>query len=194
MNSLFVKLSQKYKTPRQVQKLLSSFEYNKKDTQKSALTTYKTKSAHCQEAALLAAAILENHDYPPLVMSFESKDNLDHVIFVFKKSGKWGSVSQSRDQGLKGRAAVFHTLRDLAWSYFDPYIDHTGRITAYQLACLDDIKNVDWRFSQKNVWKVENYLIRLKHISLKSSNKRYRKFHQRFKSKGPLPKRKNWWV
>lgn len=193
MSKFFKKLAWQYKTPLQVQKLINSFEYNRNDTQKSAVTAFKTKSVHCLEAALLCAAILENHGYPPLVMSLESQDNLDHVIFIFKSKNKWGSVSQSRDQGLKGRAPVYRTFKDLAWSYFDPYIDLTGRITAFQMANLDDIKGVNWRMSKNNVWYVEDYLIELKHIPLKSSNKRYKKYHARYKKKGDLAKRKNWW-
>ena len=33
-----------------------------------------------------AAVILEQHGYPPTVMSLESVDGLDHVIFVYKTS------------------------------------------------------------------------------------------------------------
>lgn len=193
MKYLFKRLSKKYKTPRQVQRLINTFEYNKNDTQKSALTSYQTKCVHCLEAALFAAAILEHHGYPPIVMSLESQDNLDHVIFIFKaKNNKWGAVSQSRDNGLRGRAPAYRSLRDLAWSYFDPYIDKTGKITAYQKANLDDI-GLDWRLCKNNVWRVEDYLIELKHIKLKSSLKRYKKFHKRHKKNGDLPQQKNWW-
>ena len=36
-------------------------------------------TAHCLEAALAAAVILEQHGWPPLVLTFESIDELDHV-------------------------------------------------------------------------------------------------------------------
>ena len=39
-------------------------------------------TAHCLEAALTAAVILEQHGFPPRVMSLESIDKLDHVVFV----------------------------------------------------------------------------------------------------------------
>ena len=84
MSSIFTRLAKKYRTPRQVQKLIDTFEYNRNDTQKSAYTAFQTKSVHCLEAALFAAAILEKNGYPPIVMSLESQDNLDHVIFIFK--------------------------------------------------------------------------------------------------------------
>ena len=44
-----------------------------------------------------AAVILEQHGFPPLVLSFESIDELDHVLFVYQRRGRWGSVARSRD-------------------------------------------------------------------------------------------------
>ena len=48
---------------------------------------------------------MEQHGRPPLVLSFESIDGLDHVIFVYSRAGRWGSVARSRDPGLHGRRA-----------------------------------------------------------------------------------------
>lgn len=129
----------------------------------------------------MAAVILEQHGYPPLLMSLESKDKLDHVIFVFQRRGLWGSVARSRDTGLHGRKPVFRNLRQLVWSYFDPYIDMTGRITGYGLTSLYELGSYDWRFSPRNLWKVENHLREIPHTQLKSSNKRYKEFFERYK-------------
>ena len=96
----------------------------------------RTGTAHCLEAALSAAVILEQHRYPPLVLSFESIDLLDHVIFVYRTPTGWGSVARSRDPGLHGRKPVFATPRALALSYFDGYIDFTGRVKAYGVVDL----------------------------------------------------------
>ena len=93
-------------------------------------------SAHCLEAALFAAVVLEQHGYPPLVLSFESIDLLDHVIFVYRGRGRWGSIARSRDPGLHGRKPVFATPRALALSYVDPYVDFTGRVTGYAVVDL----------------------------------------------------------
>lgn len=189
---LFKKLARKYKTPKAVQRFLREFDYNPKNTLYSARTCFQKKEAHCLEAAFLAAAILEHCGYPPLVMSFESKDGLDHVIFIFKHKGKWGSIGRSRDQGLHGRAPRFHSLRSLAWSYFDPYIDKTGRVTAYQMVHLDDTKT-EWRDAKKNLWKAERYLVEIKHRSLKSSQLRYKKIKARYLASGPASSGPFWW-
>jgi hypothetical protein len=188
-------LAKKYRTPRAVQRFLRALPYNREErgeTLRSARAAIATGKAHCLEAAFLAAAILEMNGYPPFVMSFESEDGLDHVIFVFKEKGKWGSVARSRDEGLHGRPPIFRSLRDLALSYFEPYVDKTGRITAYQLAHLDDTK-ADWRESRQNVWKAESYLLKLKHRPLKSSEARVLKIRSAYLERGPMNPKKFWW-
>ncbi|MBV9211533.1 MAG: hypothetical protein JOZ52_12925 [Acidobacteria bacterium] len=178
------RLIQTHTTPRQVQHFLSTLPYNweeEGETQRSFRQVLRLKRAHCMEAALSAAVMLEQHGYPPLIVSLESQDKLDHVIFVFKHKHKWGAVARSRDTGLHGRKPVFHTLRSLVWSYFDPYVDLTGRITGYGLTNLYELGNYDWRFSSKNLWKVENHLREIPHTPLKSSEQRYKKLVARYK-------------
>src|SRR6187200_1593980 len=121
-------------TPRQVQAYLNRLPYNTEPppggaTLRSFRGVVRHGTAHCLEAALSAAVILEQHGYPPLVLSFESIDELDHVIFVYRTPTGWGSVARSRDPGLHGRKPVFATPRALALSYVDPYVDFTGRVT-----------------------------------------------------------------
>lgn len=133
------------------------------------------------EAALSAATILEQHGYPPLVMSLESIDLLDHVLFVYRAETGWGSVARSRDPGLHGRRPIFRTARQLALSYVDPYVDYTGRVRAYGVVNLADVMGgYDWRTSARNVWKVEQMLIDLPHRPIRTSNARYRKLKSQY--------------
>ena len=178
------KIVRAHRTPAQVQRFLTSFPYNWErggGTLRSFREVVRRGRAHCLEAALAAAVILEQHGYPPLLLSFESQDKLDHVLFVFQKKGLWGAVARSRDLGLHGRRPVFRNLRQLAWSYFDPYVDFTGRILGYGLANLYDLGDYDWRFSRRNVWKVERHLQEIPHRTLRSSDRRYEKLHARYK-------------
>src|SRR5213083_203154 len=178
------RIIQRHRTPEQVQQFLRRLPYNWElhgDTLRSFRQVVRLKTAHCLEAALVAAVILEQHGYPPLVVSFESKDGVDHVIFVFRRGGRWGSVARSRDAGLHGRKAVFRGIRDLVWSYFDPYVDLTGRITGYQLVDLRALGRYDWRLALTNIWKVEKFLLDIPHRRLRSSNARYKRLHERFK-------------
>jgi hypothetical protein len=192
---LFKKLSRKHTTPARVQKLVRSLTYNREirgETLRSALSAWRRGTAHCLEATFIAAAILEHRGYPPLVLSLESADDLDHVLFLFRAGDRWGTIGLSRDEGLHGRPPLFRSVRDLAWSYFDPYIDATGRITGYGVTDLDQCGK-GWRDSPKNVWAIEQYLIDLPHKRLKSSNSRYRRMLDRYEKLGPLPKRPDWW-
>ncbi|HLG13521.1 MAG TPA: hypothetical protein VJH03_03205 [Blastocatellia bacterium] len=136
--------------------------------------------AHCLEGALAAAVILEQHGYPPFVVSLESQDELDHVLFLYRHDGRFGAVARSRDIGLHGRLPVFRRVRDLVMSYFDPYIDKSGRITGYAVADLRDLGDYDWRLSRRNVWKVERYLQEIPHNDIQSSDLRYRKWRRRY--------------
>jgi len=178
------KLIQSLRSPLQVQHFLTARPYNWEHqgaTLRSFREALRRKELHCLEAAVVAAVILEQHGFPPLLLSLESQDKLDHVIFVFRQNARWGSVGRSRDIGLHGRRPVFRRLRDLAWSYFAPYVDYSGRITGYGLASLYELGNYDWRFSPKNIWKVENHLREIPHRSLPSADKTYETLLKRFK-------------
>lgn len=194
-DDFFRKLAKKYSDPVKVQSLLKSLDYNAEpdgETLKSAQATFQSGKAHCLEGAFLAAAILEHKGYPPLVMSIESIDNLDHVVYVYKKKNKWGSIGRSRDQGLHGRKPVFKNIRDLAMSYYEPYVDKSGCVSGYQIVNLDDC-GADWCFSPKNVWKVERYLIEIKHFKFKFNKKRYTRLFNNFK-KGIKIKKQSFWA
>ena len=173
------------RTPAAVQDWLNNLPYNqeqKGETLRSFRGVVRTGTVHCLEAALSAAVILEQHRYPPLVLSFESIDLLDHVIFVYRTSSGWGSVARSRDPGLHGRKPVFATPRTLALSYVDEYIDFTGRVKAYGVADLRVLDAYDWRLSDKNVWKVEQMLIDWPHRRIRTSDARMDALRRRYRA------------
>jgi hypothetical protein len=197
------RLIQRLRTPNDVQRWLNSLPYNTEPppgraTLRSFRGIVRHHTAHCLEAALAAAVILEQHGYPPLVISFESIDELDHVIFVYQKKrpstslgARWGSVARSRDPGLHGRKPVFATARALAASYLDTYVDLTGRVTAFAVVDLRVMGTYDWRLSDKNVWKVEQVLLDTKHTPLRMTDARFRRFRARYRAfKEKYPERK----
>jgi hypothetical protein len=195
-SDIFRKLARRYRTPEAVQFFLKSLTYNKEkngETVQSAAKVLQTKKAHCLEASILSAAILEHQGYPPLILSLDSIDHLCHAVFVFKTKTGWGAVAKSREIGLHGRAPRFRSLRDLVWSYYDPFIDKTGKITAYTLLNLND-SETDWRFSKQNLWKLEKFVVYAKHTKLKSSQKRYLTAYHQYIKTGATPKNgKHWW-
>jgi hypothetical protein len=150
------------------------------DTLRCFRQVVRRGTAHCLEAALTAACIMEQHGHPPLLLGLESVDGLDHVIFVYRNRGRWGAVARSRDPGLHGRKPVFRSPRALAESYFDPYIDYTGCVTGYSVTHLRVMGNYDWRFSRRNVWAVENMLLRIPSRKIKRSRKRVRRERKKY--------------
>jgi len=181
------RLIARLRTPAAVQAYLNELPYNQEPHGRATLRTFRgvvrTGCAHCLEAALFATVVLEQHGYAPLVLSIESIDALDHVIFVYRRAGRWGSVARSRDPGLHGRRAVFASPRALALSYFDPYIDFTGRITGYAVVDLGAVMgSYDWRLSDGNVWKVERVLLDYPHRPIRSSDARVARLRRRYRA------------
>lgn len=179
------RLIQRLRTPTAVQAWLNALPYNTEPapggaTLRSFRGVVRTGTAHCLEAALSAAVLMEQHGWPPLVLSFESIDELDHVIFVYRRQGRWGSIARSRDPGLHGRRPVFATPRALALSYVDPYVDFTGRVTGYAVVDLRLLGSYDWRLSDTNIWKVERVLLEHPHRAIRSSDRRIETLRRRY--------------
>lgn len=177
-------LIERLTTPRRVQRWLNALPYNHErsgETLRSFRGVVRAGMAHCLEAALAAAVILEQHGHPPLVMSLESQDWLDHVVFLYRQESGWGAIARSRDPALNGRKPLFRSPRGVAQSYVEGYIDRTGRIRAYGVVNLDEaLGDYDWRLSPKNVWKVERMLIRWPHRRIRTSDRRYRVLRRRY--------------
>jgi hypothetical protein len=171
------------RTPTAMQRWLNALRYNT-EPDGATLRTFRgvvaRDTAHCLEATLTAAVTLEQHGYPPVVMSLESVDELDHVIFVYRHRGLWGSVARSRDPGLHGRKPRFRTLRHLALSYVDPYVDRTGAIRAYGAVDLRVLGRYDWRLSSGNVFKVERLLYEIPHRPIHSSADRISRLRRKY--------------
>ena len=179
------RLIARLRTPDLVQRFLNRLPYNTESPGPETLRSFRGLvrhgTAHCLEAALAAACILEQHGFPPLVMSIKSVDFLDHVIFVYRQRGRWGSVARSRDPGLHGRKPLFRSPRALAMSYFDPYIDYTGRVMGYAVFDLRQLGSYDWRWSSRNVWPVERALLRYPHRPIKGARERTRRLRLRYR-------------
>ncbi|HEV8361511.1 MAG TPA: hypothetical protein VGR28_13760 [Candidatus Thermoplasmatota archaeon] len=178
------------RTPEQVQRWLHAMPYNwerRGETLRTFRGVVAHGRAHCLEAALSAATILEQHGHPPLLMDLESQDGLDHVLFLFRRDGKWGTVARSRDPGLHGRKPVFRTPRALVESYAAPYVDHTGRITGYGVLDLRALRG-DWRLARGDAWFVERALCDNDHASFHMPDAAYARWHRwyaRFKERHP---------
>src|SRR6187402_3866362 len=112
-------------TPEKIARFLDEkVTYNKEAhgiTCHSARSVLREGVAHCVEGALLAGAALELQGRPPLIWDLEAVRDDDHVLALYKENGCWGALAKSNYSGLRHRAPVYRTLRELALSYFEHY-------------------------------------------------------------------------
>jgi hypothetical protein len=177
------RLVRRLATPAAVQRWLNRLPYNwerRGETARSFRGVVQKRTAHCLEAALFAATVLEQHGYPPLLLDLESTDRLDHILFVYRRRGRWGTVARSRCPGLHGRKASFRTLDALVRSYAAPFIDQTGRIKAYGVLDLRRLEAYPWRLGAGNLRKVEQALRSQPHKRFPTPPRTYRLWKRRF--------------
>jgi hypothetical protein len=150
------------KTPAGVQAFIDSLPYHLADTAWSPRRSLRERTAHCLEGALLAAAALRVNGYPPLVLDLEAVRDVDHVIAVFRERGLWGA-------GLRFRAPIYRSLRELALSYFESYYNLRGERTLRGFSRplnLSRFDHLDWMTSEKSVWAVAEHLVTVSHFPL----------------------------
>jgi hypothetical protein len=131
LNSVESKLFKKLSSPQKIQDFLDTlpinFEQNG-ETYMSPRRVMESKTAHCFEGALFAAAVLTYHDHKPLLMDFQTGLNdEDHVVVVFKQHGLWGAISKTNHAVLRYRDPIYKNPRELAMSYFHEYFMDDGR-------------------------------------------------------------------
>ena len=157
------------KTPARIQKFIDALEYQYADTAWSPQRVLRERKGHCLEGALLAAAALRVNGRPPLLMDLESVHDDDHVVAVYRERGLWGGIAKSNFAGLRFRAPVYRTLRELALSYFEQYYNLRGERTLRSYSVPVNLKRLDdrhWMTSEEDVWCVPELLIAARHYAL----------------------------
>ena len=152
----------KLSTPQKIQDFLDGIKINfepKGDTCHSPLVVLQTRRAHCIEGAMLAAAALWVHGYPPLLLDLKTINNdQDHVVTLFKKGNYWGAISKTNHAVLRYRDPIYKTPRELAMSYFHEYfLNKNGKKTlrSYSRTPFDLSKqDTNWLTSRENLWDV----------------------------------------
>jgi hypothetical protein len=128
-------------------------------------------TAHCLEGAIFAAAALRVLGHPPLLLDLEAVQDVDHVLAVFRVDGHWGAIAKSNFSGLRYREPVYRSLRELAMSYFDDYVNLRGDRTLRACSRPVDLSRFDrihpgWAVGERDLWWVPEHLARLPHRAL----------------------------
>jgi hypothetical protein len=157
------------KTPLQIQEFIDALEYQYADTAWSPMRAMRERKGHCMEGALVAAAALRLQGHPPLLMDLEGERDDDHVVALYRQRGLWGSIAKSNFAGLRFRAAVYRTLRELAMSYFEHYYNLRGEHTMRSYSVAVNLARLDsqhWMTAEEDVWCVPELLIAARHYPL----------------------------
>jgi hypothetical protein len=159
------------RSPVGIQRALDRMPYHLAKTAWSPRRVLRERTAHCLEGAIFAAAALRVLGFPPLLLDLEAVQDTDHVIAVYRAQGRWGAIAKSNFSGLRFRAPVYRTLRELAMSYFEDYINLRGDRTlrAYSrpvtLARFDR-SHPGWMTAETDLWFIPEHLVDIPHTHL----------------------------
>jgi len=151
-------LLRRLESPRKIQTFLTSLKQNFErdgDSCRPVRVILRERSAHCIEAAMLAAAALWVHGEPPLLLDLRAVRDVDHVIAVYRRNGCWGTLAKANGPLLRARDPVYRTLRELAMSYFHEYANKRGEKTLREYSRPFDLRSMDpahWVSGEKDVW------------------------------------------
>jgi len=156
-------------TPALIQKFLDALPYQYANTAWSPQRVLRERKGHCLEGALLAATALRLHGHPPLLMDLASVRDDDHVIALYRERGLWGSVAKSNFAGLRFRAPVYRTLRELALSYFENYYNLRAERTLRAYSAPVNLARFDkrnWMTAEEDAWFIPEALVTARHYLL----------------------------
>ena len=165
-------LLRRLSTPAKVQAYLDGLAYNLEpdgDTYRSPRRVIRDRTAHCAEGAFLAAAAFRVNGRPPLIVDLEAVRDDDHVIAVYRDHGAWGAVGTSKFAGLRFRAPIYRTLRELVLSYFEAYYNWDGERTLRGYSrpmSLARFDRIGWMTGEDDLWPVIRHLERVPHVPL----------------------------
>jgi hypothetical protein len=161
------------KSPRGIQRALDAMPYHLAGTAWSPRRVLRERTAHCLEGAIFAAAALRVLGFPPLLLDLEAVQDTDHVIAVYRERGHWGAIAKSNFSGLRYREPVYRSLRELAMSYFEGYINLRGDRTLRAYSRPVDLARFDrvhpgWMTTEADLWWVAEHLLDVPHAPLLS--------------------------
>ena len=168
-----LKLLRSLKTPQKIQDFLNSLPINferSRETCFSPQQVLQKRRAHCAEGAIFAAACLMFHGQKPLLLDLKTtKDDLEHIVALFRRDGRWGAISKTNHAVLRYREPVYKTVRELALSYFHEYFLNNGQKTLRAFSDpfdMSKIKETDWLVSEDACWQIVSQLDKIRHHSI----------------------------
>jgi hypothetical protein len=160
------------KTPAKVQDFLDTLPINHEktvETCSSPLVTLQRGSAHCLEGALVAALAFWVNGRPPLLMDLKTtRNDIDHIVALFRVGKFWGGVTKTNHAVLRYREPIYRDLRELAASFFHEYSLPDGKKTLRSYSAVFDLRKYphDWIFTEEPLWDLERHIDESRHFGL----------------------------
>ena len=118
---VFARLDTPQKIQTFIEKLPPNFEL-KGETTMAPRRMLQTRTAHCAEAAIFAAATLIYHGKPAWLIDLRALPNdQDHIVTLFRERGLWGAISKTNHAVLRWRDPIYRSPRELAMTYAHEY-------------------------------------------------------------------------
>jgi hypothetical protein len=152
-----------------VQDFLDALAYDPEPGARSPRVTLRTRRAHCFGGALFAAAALRRFGHPPLLVDLRAWNDDDHVLAVFRHRGHWGALGKSNCTTLRFREPIYRSLRELALSYFELYVNTVRQKTLREYSVTLDLRRFDaagWMTDEQPLDAVEERLEEIRHYRL----------------------------
>ena len=160
------------RTPAAVQDYLNALPFNHEhegETYRSPVMLLRTRTAHCMEGAMFAAAALWLHGRPPLLMDLKTAaPDVDHVVALFREGARWGAFSKTNHGVLRYRDPVYRDPREIAMSYFNEYFLDDGIKTMRSFSRPFDLsrRSDEWLTTDRQLHDIAEALDRSPHAAI----------------------------
>ncbi len=157
--------------PVRIQEFRDATPYSTGDFNRCPLRVLRERQAHCLDGALFAALALRRLGHRPLIVDLlpaPGSDD-DHVLAIYRENNGLGALAKSNFAGLRSRAPVYRTLRELVLSYFEDYfnVDGLRSLRGYTRPLdLSVYDRWDWAGSDAGADAIEKRLYGLRGIPL----------------------------
>ena len=156
--------------PWRIQKFLDELDYDVKgEGCRSPRRVLRERKVQCMDGALFAAAALRVQGERPLLLDLEAVSDDDHVLALYRVTGRWGAIARSNYSGLRFREPLFRTVRDLALSYVEAYFNLRRQKTLRRFSRPFDLSRFDrigWMTTEEDLWEIPNHLVGIHHERL----------------------------
>jgi hypothetical protein len=158
-------------SPYQIQQFLDNLPYIGEKLNRPPLRVLRDRQCHCQDGAIFAALALRNLGFPSILVDLVPDPDLDedHTLAIYKVNKKYGAIAKSNFVGLRFREPVYHSLRELAMSYFEVFYNINGEKTlrGYTLPLnLSIFDRYEWATQQGGIDRIVDRFCKRKSLPL----------------------------